>query len=127
MNKTTKTTKNNKTTKPAASPVAAMPHVAAKSAVIPGTLPIEGATQNEKYMWLNNAQLQINPRIQRKLSTMRVEKIKENYSPLIANPIKVSFRDGKFYIFDGMHSRTALCGTSTGPTISRFSAACILA
>ena len=110
MNKTTKTTKNNKTTKPAASPVAAMPHVAAKSAVIPGTLPIEGATQNEKYMWLNNAQLQINPRIQRKLSTMRVEKIKENYSPLIANPIKVSFRDGKFYIFDGMHSRTALCG-----------------
>ena len=107
MNKTAKTTKSAKT---AVSPVTVQPQVEVKSAMIPGTLPIAGATQNEKYMWLNNAQLQINPRIQRKLSTMRVEKIKENYSPLIANPIKVSFRDGKFYIFDGMHSRTALCG-----------------
>lgn len=79
-----------------------------KSAFIPGTYPINGATQNEKYMWLNNAQLQINPKIQRKLNTMRVEQIKNNYSPLIANPIKVSFRDGLFYIFDGMHSRGAL-------------------
>ena len=93
-----------------------------KSAFIPGTDPINGATQNEKYMWLNNAQLQINPRIQRKLSTMRVEKIKKEYSPMIANPIKVSYRDGKFYIFDGMHTRTAmrdLNGTDDFPIFCR--------
>ena len=80
------------------------------SAEIPGSLPVAGATQNEKYMWLNNSGLQITPEIQRKLSTMRVEKIQKSYSPLIANPPKVSFRDGKYYIFDGMHTRTAMRG-----------------
>ena len=81
---------------------------ASTSAEIPGSLPVAGATQNEKYMWLNNAGLQIIPEIQRKLNMMRVEKIQKNYSPLIANPPKVSFRDGKYYIFDGMHTRTAM-------------------
>ena len=70
----------------------------------------EENTQNEKYMWLNNSVLQISPDIQRKLSTMRVAEIEKNYSPLIANPIKVSYRDSKYYIFDGMHTRMAMCG-----------------
>lgn len=117
MNKNAKNAKNAKkaTTSvtpamPAASDLIPFPAAtdSTKNAFIPGTYPISGATQNEKYMWLNNAQLQINPKIQRKLSTMRVEKIKNEYSPLIANPIKVSYRDGKFYIFDGMHTRTAI-------------------
>ena len=74
------------------------------------TVPVEGASQNEKYMWLNNAMLQVSPDIQRKLSPMRVSEIERNYSPMVANPIKVSFRDGKYYIFDGMHTRAAMCG-----------------
>ena len=65
--------------------------------------------QAENFVWLNNAELQINPRIQRKLNPARVQRILENFSPLIANPIKVSFRDGKYYMFDGMHTRTVLC------------------
>lgn len=66
--------------------------------------------QDENFVWLNNADLQINPKIQRKLSPARVQRIMENFSPLIANPIKVSFRDDKYYMFDGMHTRTALSG-----------------
>lgn len=72
--------------------------------------PISGNAQNEKYMWLNNASLQICPDIQRKLSPMRVSEILKNYSPMVANPIKVSYRDGKYYILDGMHTRAVMCG-----------------
>lgn len=83
---------------------------------------IEDSAQNEKYMWLNNAVLQINPAIQRKISPMRVDAIVRHFSPNVANPIKVSFRDGKYYIFDGMHTREALCilnGTDDFPIFCR--------
>ena len=73
-------------------------------------LPVDGSNQNEKYMWLNNADLQISPDIQRKLEPMRVAEIQQKFSPLVANPIKVSFRDGQYFIFDGMHTRMAMCG-----------------
>lgn len=72
------------------------------------SIPATGSNQNEKYMWLNTSQLQISPDIQRKLDPMRVSEIVHNFSPLVANPIKVSFRDGKYYIFDGMHTWMAL-------------------
>lgn len=78
--------------------------------------------QDEQFVWLNNAELQINPKIQRKLSPARVQKIRENFSPLIANPVKVSLRDGKYFIFDGMHTRTALSdlnGTENFPILCR--------
>ncbi len=79
-------------------------------------------TQTEKYMWLNNSVLQISPDIQRKLDPMRVAEIVRNFSPNVANPIKVSFRDGKYLIFDGMHTRDALCilnGTDDFPIFCR--------
>ena len=82
----------------------------------------KAGSQDEQFVWLNNAELQINPKIQRKLSPARVQKIRENFSPLIANPIKVSFRDGKYFIFDGMHTRTALCdlnGSENFPILCR--------
>ena len=84
--------------------------------------PVDGPDENQKYMWLNNADLQISPRIQRRLDMKRVDDIRGNYSPLIANPIKVSFRDGKYYIFDGMHTRTATAkmqGTDNFPIFCR--------
>ena len=68
----------------------------------------ETIIKDEQYMWLNNADLQLNPRIQRKLDPARVERIKAEFSPLVANPIKVSFREGKYYVFDGMHTRAAI-------------------
>ena len=79
---------------------------------VDGAMPpvISGNAQNEKYMWLNNAALHICPDIQRKLNPIRVSEILKNYSPMVANPIKVSYRDGKYYILDGMHTRAAMCG-----------------
>ena len=81
-----------------------------------------GSPYNEKYMWLNNAELQISPDIQRNLKQMRVAAIVKSFSPLIANPIKVSYRDGKYFIFDGMHTRAAMClinGTDDFPILCR--------
>ena len=72
--------------------------------------PIEGSNKNEKYMWLNNADLQICPDIQRELDSIRVAEIQEKFDPLVANPIKVSYRDGQYFIFEGMHTRAAICG-----------------
>ena len=76
----------------------------------------------EKYVWLNNADLYVNPRIQRKLDPERVRKIASQFSPLVANPIKVSYRDGRYYIFDGMHTRAAirlLNGSDNFPILCR--------
>ena len=70
--------------------------------------PFKGATENEQYMWLNNCKLHISPEIQRKLNPARVRDIAQNFNPRIANPIKVSYRDEQYFIFDGMHTRTAM-------------------
>ena len=63
------------------------------------------APQGEEYKFLNNAILRINPEIQRRLDPARVGQIATKYSALVANPIKVSYRDGQYYIFDGIHTR----------------------
>ena len=55
----------------------------------------EGSNKNEKYMWLNNKNLQISPEIQRMLDHARAAKIAANYNPMVANPVKVSCRNGK--------------------------------
>ena len=80
---------------------------------------IKAAAPSDEFVYLNNKDLQINPKIQRKLSPIRVSKIVKNYSSLIANPIKVSFRDGQFYIFDGMHTRTATSIVNDFPILCR--------
>ena len=38
---------------------------------------------------------------QRKIDAARVERIVNSFDPRLANEVKVSFRDGKFYVFDG--------------------------
>ena len=81
---------------------------------------IKGSNQNEQYMWLMSTLLLINPLIQRKLDPVRVAQIVREFSPLIANPIKVSFRDGKYYIFDGMHTFMALKALNVGEDFPVF-------
>ncbi len=80
----------------------------------------EGSNKNEQYMWLISTLLLINPEIQRKLNPLRVAKIAREFSPLIANPIKVSFRNGKYYIFDGMHTFMALKALNGGTAFPVF-------
>jgi hypothetical protein len=45
---------------------------------------------------------------QRSIDAARVKKIVENFDPRIANTLKVSLRDGCFYVFDGAHTLLAL-------------------
>ena len=44
---------------------------------------------------------------QRKFTNARAQKIAKEFDERIANPPKVSFRDGKFYVFDGQHTIAA--------------------
>ncbi len=45
---------------------------------------------------------------QRKIDTARVERIVNEFDARLVNEIKVSNRDGKFYVFDGAHTLSAL-------------------
>ncbi|MBR2258239.1 MAG: type II toxin-antitoxin system PemK/MazF family toxin [Blautia sp.] len=73
-----------------------------------------------KVMWLDNSCLQLCPDIQRKLDPARVAVIAENFDPRIANPVKVSYRDGKYFVFDGMHTRAALMSLNGGKDFPIF-------
>lgn len=44
---------------------------------------------------------------QRELNEGRVAKIVASFNELVANEPKVSFRDGRYYIFDGQHTVAA--------------------
>ena len=45
---------------------------------------------------------------QRKIDAARVNRIVDHFDPRLANEVKVSFRDGKFFVFDGAHTLSAL-------------------
>ena len=77
---------------------------------------------HEEYKFVNNAELVMSPEVQRKLNPARVAKIIRYFSPHVVNPIKVSYRNGRYYIFDGSHTRTALVhihGTEDFPIFCR--------
>ena len=58
-----------------------------------------------KMMVLDTSQI-IAPRedYQRELKSERVKRIVKSFDERIANEPKVSFRDGKYYVFDGQHT-----------------------
>lgn len=45
---------------------------------------------------------------QRVVDTNRVKEIVRNFNPNLVNPLKVSRRDGRYYVFDGQHTLGAL-------------------
>lgn len=45
---------------------------------------------------------------QRPIDMRRVKKMANNYNPNLLNPVKVSFREGKYYVFDGQHTLAML-------------------
>jgi len=59
-------------------------------------------------MMLNTKDLIVNSKAQRELQPWKVKKIVKEFNPLLVNPIKVSFRNGKYYVFDGQHTREVL-------------------
>lgn len=45
---------------------------------------------------------------QRPINVKRVKEIVKDFNPALVNPIKLSYRDGKYYVFDGQHTLAAL-------------------
>ena len=53
---------------------------------------------------INSAFLEIPADYQRELNIPNVEKMSAEFTELIANPPKVSYRDGHYFVFDGQHT-----------------------
>lgn len=71
---------------------------------------------------INSAYLEIPAEYQRKLNIPNVEKMSAEFTELIANPPKVSYRDGHYYVFDGQHTivtRRAMNGGADLPIICK--------
>ena len=63
---------------------------------------------NYEYRQINSKQLIVEKGYQRDLDMKTVAKILANFDPNLVNPIKASYRNGKFYVFDGQHTLAAL-------------------
>ena len=61
-----------------------------------------------EYKKLNTKFLFVDDLYQRTIDPERVKKIIDNFDPNLVNPIKVSFRDGKYWIVDGHHTERVL-------------------
>lgn len=60
-----------------------------------------------EYKKLNTKDLCLDGMYQRDLDKARVDRIVKRFDPCLANAVKVSFREGKYYIFDGQHTTAA--------------------
>ena len=67
-----------------------------------------------EYKQLSSKCLVVDERYQRMIDFSRVKRIVSNFNPNLVNPIKVSFRDGRYYIFDGQHTLKALTTRNGG-------------
>ena len=56
------------------------------------------------YATISAVKLVSSQNYQRSISKKQVEKISKEFDPFKVNPIKVAFRDGKYYVFDGQHT-----------------------
>lgn len=63
---------------------------------------------NYEYKQINSAFIFSDPSYQRAVDVNRVKRIVARFNPNLVNPIKVSLRDGKYYVFDGQHTLAAL-------------------
>lgn len=61
-----------------------------------------------EYKKINTKFLFVDELYQRIIDSHRVKKMAEEYDPNLVNPIKVSFRDGKYWIIDGHHTERML-------------------
>lgn len=68
---------------------------------------------------LNTRDLTINPNAQRDLNAKRVRDIVRDFNPLLVNPIKVSFRNGRYWVIDGQHTLSALRVKNKGDCMVR--------
>lgn len=63
--------------------------------------------ENTEVKMLNSKTLVIDHTYQHPLNKRRVQKIANNFDPAKLGLIEVSYRDGKYYVYDGQHRLTA--------------------
>lgn len=57
-----------------------------------------------QYKNINTRDLQIDQLYQRTIDSKRLMRIVKNFDPCLVNAPKISFRDGKYWVFDGQHT-----------------------
>lgn len=62
--------------------------------------------QWSNFQYLNAGVLKYAP-YQRKLNEGKVDRIIRKYNPNLVNPLKVSYRDGQYWVYDGQHTLEA--------------------
>lgn len=65
-------------------------------------------TTNFKVQQVNSKFIVSDPAYQRNVDFARVKNIASHFNPDLVNLVKVSSRDGKYYVFDGQHTLAAL-------------------
>ena len=65
-------------------------------------------TCSYEFTRLPSTMLESDTSYQRAIDLKRVERIVENFDARLVNPLKVSSRDGHYYVFDGAHTLAAL-------------------
>lgn len=61
-----------------------------------------------EYTFLTSSVLETDPSYQRRMNAAQVDRIVAEFNPLLVNAVKVSNRDGRFFVFDGAHTLAAL-------------------
>lgn len=67
-----------------------------------------------EYKQISSKCLVVDDGYQRLLDFSRVKRIVSNFNPNLINPIKVSYRDGKYFVFDGQHTLKSLMTKNGG-------------
>ena len=57
-----------------------------------------------EYRTISTKELQVDELYQRDIDPKRLARMVKKYDPCLVNPVKVSYRDSKYYIFDGRHT-----------------------
>lgn len=62
------------------------------------------STPEYEYKQVNTKDIFVDPLYQRELNNTKVNKIVREWNPYLVNAVKVSYRDGKLWVFDGQHT-----------------------
>ena len=61
-----------------------------------------------EFITISSKMLESDTSYQRRIDDSRVKRIVENFDSRLVNPVKVSFRNGRYFVFDGAHTLAAL-------------------
>lgn len=61
-----------------------------------------------EYKQINTRDLLVDELYQRDINPRRLMRMVKNYDPCLVNAVKVSFRDGKYWVYDGRHTMAML-------------------